>query len=248
MRCSCSRRSPFSASRFCNAWRSVWRAGAPRSKKALRLLALAAFAASAACPSNSPASQATLRSKMQSPTATPPRGCSPSRLKMPSGRLARENSEWPLADSTQLRSSVRAVMVCRVMSFLVLVEGLGQAGPAVVVVILQLRAFQCLARRAKHLAGFEHEGHGVLDLVRFEFSAGRLFGRDMIGPISAPATVQRGTTGRETVGLGIVGAGDQAHELVHQVAMEPRRTEGVFRHHPARRKDHEVDVGHAMDG
>lgn len=61
------------------------------------------------------------------------------------------------------------------------------------------------------------------------------------------ATVQRRASRQEALGLGIVGALDQSHELVHQVAMEPRRTEGVFRHHPAWWEDHEIEIRQAVN-
>ncbi len=46
--------------------------------------------------------------------------------------------------------------------------------------------------------------------------------------------------------LGVVLAVDQTHELAHDVAVIPRRPEGVFRHQPARREDDEIDVGCAF--
>jgi hypothetical protein len=49
--------------------------------------------------------------------------------------------------------------------------------------------------------------------------------------------------GTKAFGLGVVLAEDQAHELVHHVAVEPGRAEGVLGDHPARREDGEVDVG-----
>ena len=66
-----------------------------------------------------------------------------------------------------------------------------------------------------------------------------------VGTVAAHAVVQAGAAGDEAFGLGVVFALDQAHELVHEVAVEPRRAEGVLGHHPARREDGEVDVGGA---
>ncbi len=57
------------------------------------------------------------------------------------------------------------------------------------------------------------------------------------------AVVQAGAAGRKPFGLGVIGAGDQAHQFVHDVAVEPGRPEAVLGHHPAGREDHEVDVG-----
>ena len=65
------------------------------------------------------------------------------------------------------------------------------------------------------------------------------------GPWPAMQLCRLAPPGTKAFGLGIVGAEDQAHEFVHQVAMEPRRTEGVLGDHPTRRKDREVAVGGA---
>ena len=62
-----------------------------------------------------------------------------------------------------------------------------------------------------------------------------------VGAVAGHAVVQRRAAGHEAVGLGVVDAVDQTHELARDVAMEPRRTERVLAHQPARRKDHEVD-------
>ena len=63
--------------------------------------------------------------------------------------------------------------------------------------------------------------------------------------MAAHAVVQRRAARHEAFGLGIVGAMHQAHELAGDVAVEPRRTEGVLRHQPARREDREVHVAGA---
>jgi len=96
-------------------------------------------------------------------------------------------------------------------------------------------------------AGFEHEGEGAFEFHRLQFSsagAGEGLG---VGTVAAHAVVQAGSSGGETLGLGVVFALDEAHELVHEVAMEPGRPEGVFGDDPARREDGEVDVGRAGD-
>ncbi len=45
--------------------------------------------------------------------------------------------------------------------------------------------------------------------------------------------------------FGVVLAVDQPHEFVHEIAMEPRRTERVLGDHPARRENHEIKIGSA---
>ena len=63
-----------------------------------------------------------------------------------------------------------------------------------------------------------------------------------VGAVAGHAVVQAGSAGDESLGLGVVSAEDEAHEFVHQVAMEPGRAEGVLGDHPARREDGEVAV------
>jgi len=94
-------------------------------------------------------------------------------------------------------------------------------------------------------AGFEHERKGAFEFDWLQFSsagAGEGLG---VWAVTAHAVVQAGTSGNEAFGLGVVLPSDEAHELVHEVAMEPWGTEGVFCDDPARRKDGEVDVGGA---
>jgi len=126
------------------------------------------------------------------------------------------------------------------------VEGGGQRGPARVISRLQLRAFQGELGRAQHLAGLEHERHGVIDLVRRQVGVDGLGAGLAIRAVGAHATVQRCAARQEAFGLGVVGALDQAHVFVHQIAVKPRRTEGVLGHHPAWRENHEVEVGQAV--
>jgi len=65
--------------------------------------------------------------------------------------------------------------------------------------------------------------------------------------VAAHAVVQAGAAGNETFRLGVVFASDEAHELVHEVAVEPGWAEGVLGDDPAWRKDSEVYVGSTGD-
>ena len=56
------------------------------------------------------------------------------------------------------------------------------------------------------------------------------------------AIMQTDTAWEEPVGLRVIAAVDQAHELRHDVQVIPRRPEGFLRHHPALWENHEVDV------
>ena len=66
-----------------------------------------------------------------------------------------------------------------------------------------------------------------------------------VGPVRAERVVQAGAAGHEPLGLGVVDAAHQPHELAHDVAVEPRRPERVLADQPARREGHEVGVGQA---
>ena len=66
-----------------------------------------------------------------------------------------------------------------------------------------------------------------------------------VGPVAAHQIVERQAARREAVGLGVIGAVDQAHRLAHHVAVEPGRAERVLGHHPARREDDEIGIGAA---
>ncbi len=57
--------------------------------------------------------------------------------------------------------------------------------------------------------------------------------------------VQAEAAGHEALGLGVIDAVHEPHELRHDVAVIPGRPERVFRHGPALGEDHEVDIGGA---
>src|SRR5579863_9353107 len=130
------------------------------------------------------------------------------------------------------------------------IEMLLDALPALVVIALQLLGFQRLLGGPDHGTGLEHEGHGVGDVQGFGGVAHhRLLVACGVGAVTAHAVVQRCAARYEAAGLapflGVVDAGDEAHELRGHVAVEPGGTEGVLRHQPAGREDHEVHVGGA---
>ncbi|MCW0448988.1 hypothetical protein NB706_001822 [Xanthomonas sacchari] len=109
-----------------------------------------------------------------------------------------------------------------------------------------MRGVQRLCGRAQHRTGLEHEGHGVGDDVRpRQVGLRGLVEGGRVRAVPAHAVVQRRAARGEAVGLGIVDAVHQAHELAGHVAVEPRRPEGVLRHQPARRENREIHVGGA---
>ncbi len=96
-------------------------------------------------------------------------------------------------------------------------------------------------------ARLEHEGEGAFEFDGLQFGgagSGEGFG---VGAVAAHAVVEAGSAGDEAFGLGVVFALNEAHELVHEVAVEPRWAEGVLGDDPARREDGEVHVGGAGD-
>src|ERR1700733_13491390 len=95
----------------------------------------------------------------------------------------------------------------------------------------------------KHQLGLKHEGQGTAKIVWLEFSTHCTLEGLCIRPVCLHTAVQTGGTGNEPLCLGVILAEDQAHELVHRVAVEPGRTKSMLRHHPPWRKDAEVHIG-----
>src|SRR6185312_3350080 len=100
-----------------------------------------------------------------------------------------------------------------------------EALPAGIVVLLQRRRLQGEGGRAADEARLEHESEHVVELMRLELgTARRLEDRD-IGAVRRHAIMQAGATRQEARGLAVIDAVDEAHELVHDVAVEPGRPE-----------------------
>jgi len=125
----------------------------------------------------------------------------------------------------------------------VFLEGL----PAGVVLVLAGGGVHGELCGAADEAGLEHEGEGAFEFDWLEVGfAGAVEGLG-VGTMAAHAVVQAGSSGDEAFGFGVVLAGDEAHELVHEVAMEPGWAEGVLGDDPAWGEDGEVNVGGAGD-
>src|ERR1700733_8978387 len=96
-----------------------------------------------------------------------------------------------------------------------------QSLPAFIVFMLKYLFFQRIASWANGHARLEHERERVCDLAWREFGvAGALKGFG-IRAVAGHAVMQARSAGQKALGLGIVFAVNQAHELVHHVAMEP---------------------------
>ena len=74
----------------------------------------------------------------------------------------------------------------------------------------------------------------------FELGVGGALEGLGVGAVARHAIVQAGSAGKKAFGLGVVFAVDEAHELVHHVAVKPGRAKGVLGDKPARGKDREV--------
>jgi hypothetical protein len=112
-----------------------------------------------------------------------------------------------------------------------------------------------LARRGVHRelrgttyeASLEHKRQCAIELYWLQLGLTGAIEGFGVGTVAAHAVVQTGSAGDETFGLGVVFSFDEAHELIHEVAVEPRRPEGVLGDDPAGRKDREVHIGRPMN-
>src|SRR5271156_3802878 len=124
-------------------------------------------------------------------------------------------------------------------------EARGQATPDSVVVLLAVTGPHGLLGGDDHPAALEHEGQRAVDLLRAQLGRAGLVERLSVRAVRGERVVQTGPAGHEPLGPGVVDAVYQPHELGHDVAVVPGRAEGVLADQPARREDHEVDVGQA---
>ena len=96
-------------------------------------------------------------------------------------------------------------------------------------------------------AGLKHEGEGAFEFNGLEVGGAGAFEGLGVGAVAGHAVVEAGSAGDEAFGFGVVFALDEAHELVHEVAVEPGGAEGVLGDDPAWGEDDEVGVGGAGD-
>src|SRR5580658_3914447 len=118
--------------------------------------------------------------------------------------------------------------------------------PAFVVFVLQYLFLQRVARRPHDQPRLEHKGKRVRYLSRRKLGTGSALKGLGIRAMAGHAVVQARTAGQEALSLGVVFAVNEAHELIHSVAMKPWRTEGVFGNQPAWRKDGEIHIRRVM--
>src|SRR5271165_670934 len=134
--------------------------------------------------------------------------------------------------------------ICREISLTARrLELFSQSLPALEVLVIELGRLERKFCRLTHEASFEHECHGVAEINRLQFGLARLLEGFSVGAVASHAIVQTGAAGHESFSLGVIFAADQPHELVHEVAMEPGRTERMLGNHPSRRENYEVNIG-----
>ena len=190
------------------------------------------------------------RSSIWSPIATPPRSAlvRAARRKTPNGRFWIGKSvpaRW--RDSTQLRSAGSWV------SLSVLIGAAhGCAGSKCfvspcqqsLVVALQLRRLRS-ASSVGRIAQRVSNMNAIVSVIAVGCERSRLLAFSNVsasGPCPLMQLCRTGAARHEALGLGVVHAVDQTHELARDVAVEPGRAERVLHgDQPARRKDHEVD-------
>src|SRR5580704_5288107 len=129
----------------------------------------------------------------------------------------------------------RAAVALRLELFL-------QPLPNLEVLMIKLRSLHRKLRRLAHEASLKHERHGVPYIHRLQLRPARLLKSFRVRPVTSHAIMQAGAARDEAFRLGVIFTVDQPHELVHKVAMKPRRTKGMLGHHPSWRKDCEVNI------
>src|SRR5689334_7274640 len=108
----------------------------------------------------------------------------------------------------------------RILSDLTAVEVTAQPLPAPGVVPLQLGRHHGEARWPDDRARFEHERHRIRDVMWLGgIRVHRSFESRGIGTVTRHAVVERGTAGRETLGLRVIDTCDEPHELAGDIAM-----------------------------
>lgn len=100
-----------------------------------------------------------------------------------------------------------------------------------------LAPFRCCHAQRR----LEHESLRAFgDSLRFQFRRGSSFEALEVGSMWSHNRVQCCTARTESTFLGLVFAENQPHELAHAVTVVVRRSERVFLHRPAWRKNHKV--------
>src|SRR6185369_414067 len=139
------------------------------------------------------------------------------------------------------------ISISRLRSASVGIEMPFQTLPAFEVFVLEFGGLQCVLGWTANKAGFEHEGKSVAEIARLEIGLRRFLEALGVGTVAAHAIVQARPAGQEALCLRIVFSANQAHELIHEIAMEPRWAEGMLGNHPARRENYEVAIGGARN-
>src|SRR4030081_1624710 len=141
----------------------------------------------------------------------------------------------PLRSSATSGSGASSVIANYHRTSLTAVELLSQSLPAFEVLMIKLRTLKRQFRWLAYETSFEHEGQCVVYIDWLQLRLARLLKSLRVGAMAGHAIVQAGSAGHKTFSLRVIFAAHQAHELVHEVAMEPWWSKGMFRNHPSRR-------------
>ena len=115
-------------------------------------------------------------------------------------------------------------------------------GPSLVAAAHLERCGHCRAGHSQREARFQHEYHRVFNMLRDQFRIARDFQCLRIRTVRGPAIVQAERSRRETRIAGVMRALHQGEEFGDRVAMKSGWAKAVFRHQPARRQYHEIDI------
>src|SRR5215469_12434788 len=103
-------------------------------------------------------------------------------------------------------------------------EPLFQTLPDLEILFIQLRGFQRKFRRPANEARFKHECQSISQIYRLQLRGAGAFEGRGVRTMSGHAVMKAGASRDEAFRFRVIGPADQAHELAHEVTMEPRRT------------------------
>src|ERR1700691_3234405 len=101
---------------------------------------------------------------------------------------------------------------------------LPQPLPALEVLMVEMRTLERKFRWLAHEASLEHERQSVAQINRRQCRLADLLKGLSLGSMPCHAIVQAGAARHKPFSLRVIFTANQPHELVHEIAMKPRRT------------------------
>src|SRR6185437_2374690 len=114
--------------------------------------------------------------------------------------------------------------------------------PAFVILVLPNLRLQRELRRPHRQPCLEHKSQRVGQMHRLQLRLARPLPCFGVRPMPCHAVVQTRAARNKPLRLRVLLAEHQPHELVHHVAVKPRRPEGVLGHDPSRRENRKVHI------